>query len=100
MTMLAPVPEAKAAAAGKREIDPADYVPACVESCPTGAIVFGDLNDPASEVAKAAQSGDSFRLLEKLHTEPKIHYRSRRDWVRRSAERPMLAVLKTETTNG
>src|SRR5581483_2334169 len=51
------------AAMTKSEIDPADYVPACVESCPTQAITFGDLADPSSDVSKAAHSGRSFRLL-------------------------------------
>ena len=36
----------RADAAGKDDILPGDYVPACVEACPTGAIQFGDLNDP------------------------------------------------------
>jgi len=81
----------RAAAAGKREIDPADYVPACVEACPTGAIQFGDLNDTASVPAQDAQRPESFRLLEKLGTEPKIHYRSRREWVRRIASSPRPA---------
>lgn len=75
-------------AAKEREIDPADYVPACVESCPTRAIQFGDLNDSRSAVAEEAGQAGSFRLLEKLGTEPKIHYRSRRDWVRRIAGQP------------
>jgi molybdopterin-containing oxidoreductase family iron-sulfur binding subunit len=77
----------KGAAAGKREIDPADYTPACVESCPTGAIRFGDLNDPHSTVAKAARGPEAFRLLARLGTEPKIYYASQRAWVRALAER-------------
>jgi molybdopterin-containing oxidoreductase family iron-sulfur binding subunit len=70
------------AAAEKRELDPADYVPACVECCPTNAIVFGDLADDASEAAQVAKSPQAFRLLEKLGTEPKVSYRSNRPWVR------------------
>jgi molybdopterin-containing oxidoreductase family iron-sulfur binding subunit len=76
----------KAAAAGKREIDPADYVPACVEACPTGAIRFGNLadrNDPASQDAR---SPNAFRLLARIGTEPKVYYKSKEAWVRALAE--------------
>jgi len=82
-----------AAAAGKREIDPADYVPACVEACPARAIEFGDLNDPSSAVGARSREAHSFRLLEKLGTEPKIYYRSRRDWMRQIASAPKPAGL-------
>ncbi|MGK2857137.1 MAG: 4Fe-4S dicluster domain-containing protein [Thermoanaerobaculia bacterium] len=78
--------KAKAAAAGKRDLDSADYVPACLEACPEKAIVFGNLDDPRSDVAKAAKSANAFRLLEKLGTESKIYYRSDRAWVRRLAD--------------
>jgi menaquinone reductase, iron-sulfur cluster-binding subunit len=74
---------AKAAANGKREIDPADYVPACVEACPTEAIAFGNLDDPRSEVSRRSRAPNAFRLLAKLGTDPKVYYRSDRDWVRR-----------------
>jgi molybdopterin-containing oxidoreductase family iron-sulfur binding subunit len=77
----------KAAVGGKKEIDPADYVPACVESCPTHAITFGDLNDPQSEVSRKAKSPEAFRLLAKLGTEPKVYYSSKHEWVRALAER-------------
>jgi molybdopterin-containing oxidoreductase family iron-sulfur binding subunit len=78
----------RAAAAGKSGIEAGDYVPACVESCPTGAIRFGDLNDSSSQPALAAKDPHSFRLLEKLGTEPKIYYHSQRDWVRQVAAAP------------
>lgn len=75
------------AAASKKEIDPADYIPACVEACPTGAILFGNLADESDPVSVAARSPDSFRLLARLGTEPKIHYKSMQAWVRALAER-------------
>jgi menaquinone reductase, iron-sulfur cluster-binding subunit len=77
---------ARAAAEGRREISPGDYVPACAEACPTGAIVFGDLSDPRSEVSIAARDPGAFRLLARLGTDPKVIYRSRRAWVRRLGE--------------
>jgi Fe-S-cluster-containing dehydrogenase component len=54
-----------------------DYVPACVESCPAEAMVFGDLDDPASVVTRLSQSPRAFRLLEDLGTEPKVIYLSK-----------------------
>lgn len=74
---------AKAAANGKRDIDPADYVPACVEACPSQAITFGNLDDDSSEAAKRSKAPDAFRLLARLGTDPKVYYRSSREWVRR-----------------
>ena len=77
--------EAKAAAAGKKDIDPADYVPACVEACPARALNFGDLADPSSAVARKVKQPETFRMLESLGTEPKVYYRSSRAWVREMA---------------
>jgi molybdopterin-containing oxidoreductase family iron-sulfur binding subunit len=77
--------EAKAAAEGRREIRSEDYVPACVEACPVKAITFGDLADEQREVAQLARSEGSFRLLEKLGTDSKVYYRSKRAWVRQAA---------------
>lgn len=51
-----------------------DYLPACAESCPTGAIVFGDLDDPESEVSRLARSPRAFHFLEELGTKPKVTY--------------------------
>jgi molybdopterin-containing oxidoreductase family iron-sulfur binding subunit len=77
-----------AAASGKPAGEPVEYTPACVEACPTGAIRFGDLNNAASEPARAAKEAESFRLLEKLGTETKVYYRSKREWVREIAQAP------------
>jgi len=86
--------QAKAAAAGKREIDSADYVPACVEACPTAAIQFGNLADKDDPVYRAAHSPDAFRLLERIGTEPKIYYKSRELWVKALKEPSATVEVK------
>ena len=48
--------------------------PACVDVCPTRAIIFGDLDDPNSEVSRLLREKPSFRLLEDAGTEPRVHY--------------------------
>jgi molybdopterin-containing oxidoreductase family iron-sulfur binding subunit len=53
--------------------------PACAQACPTSAIVFGDLNDPESRVARLARSPRGSKLLDDVGAEPKITYLSRLD---------------------
>lgn len=48
--------------------------PACVEACPTGARVFGNLLDPNSEIRWVLANKKVFRLKEDLGTEPKFWY--------------------------
>ncbi len=62
------------AAAEGRPIRDGEVQPACAQSCPTDAIVFGDLNDPESQVARLVGNQRSFRLLEDLGTEPAVFY--------------------------
>ena len=76
--------DAQAAAGG--DAKPPAYTPACAEACPAGAIVFGNLDDPQSEVSRLARAPGSFRLLERLGTGAKVYYHTGRDWVRRLAD--------------
>ncbi|MEW6455494.1 MAG: 4Fe-4S dicluster domain-containing protein [Acidobacteriota bacterium] len=57
-----------------KDLNNIEYVPACVEICPSNAMYFGDLDDPLSEVAILSRSERAFRLLEELGTEPKVIY--------------------------
>ncbi|MEW6208844.1 MAG: 4Fe-4S dicluster domain-containing protein [Acidobacteriota bacterium] len=62
-----------------RALRDGDVVPACVESCPTRAMYFGNIADPQSEVARLARSPRAERLMEDLGTEPRVIYLRKRD---------------------
>jgi molybdopterin-containing oxidoreductase family iron-sulfur binding subunit len=49
-------------------------LPACVEACPTGSRVFGNLLDPESEIRYVLKHKKVFRMKEELGTEPKFWY--------------------------
>jgi molybdopterin-containing oxidoreductase family iron-sulfur binding subunit len=57
-----------------RPLKDGEVQPACAQSCPTKAIVFGDLEDPNSEVSRVAKSRRRFQLLEELGTKPRVIY--------------------------
>ena len=58
----------------KRKVIDGEIKTACSESCPTGAIVFGDLNDREGRVWHLAQSKRAYRVFEGLNTKPSIYY--------------------------
>jgi molybdopterin-containing oxidoreductase family iron-sulfur binding subunit len=69
------IQEAKSAAkAAGRPLRDGDIVPACAAACPARAIVFGDLKDPDSRVAKLAVSDRGYRVLEELGVRPSVTY--------------------------
>ncbi|MEZ4459452.1 MAG: 4Fe-4S dicluster domain-containing protein [bacterium] len=49
-------------------------LPACLEACPTGARVFGNLLDPNSEIRKVLATKRVFVLKEELGTRPRFFY--------------------------
>jgi molybdopterin-containing oxidoreductase family iron-sulfur binding subunit len=63
-----------AAKAEKRELKDGEFTTACAQSCPSKALVFGDLNDPDSEVSRLFESPRGGKLLEDLGTLPKVQY--------------------------
>lgn len=48
--------------------------PACVEACKHGALVFGDLEDPGSEVRKILSSHYAIQRKPELGTHPNVYY--------------------------
>ena len=48
--------------------------PACVEVCSARARIFGDANDPDSEVSQKLRERSSMRLLEDRETEPSVYF--------------------------
>jgi molybdopterin-containing oxidoreductase family iron-sulfur binding subunit len=47
---------------------------ACQQTCPTQAIAFGNLKDPASRVAQLSRSPRGYHVLEELGTRPAVTY--------------------------
>ncbi len=58
-----------------RDLRDGEVTPACVQACPSEALVFGDLSDPNSKVSRlAANNSRQFKLLDELGTEPQVIY--------------------------
>ena len=61
----------------RRSIEDGEIKSACQQACPAQAIVFGDLNDPESAVAKAHADDRSYGMLSELNTKPRTKYLAR-----------------------
>jgi molybdopterin-containing oxidoreductase family iron-sulfur binding subunit len=60
---------------GRRPIEDGEVVPACQQSCPAEAIVFGDIRDPHSRVAQMTQNERGYRVLDAhINTQPAVTY--------------------------
>jgi len=52
-----------------------DVTPACVQTCPTEALTFGNLNDPTSRVSKTQKDERAYKVLDHhLNTQPAVSY--------------------------
>jgi MoCo/4Fe-4S cofactor protein with predicted Tat translocation signal len=58
----------------KRPLKDGEIKVACQQTCPANAIVFGNRNDPNSEVSKALKSERTYYVLEELNVQPGIGY--------------------------
>ena len=59
---------------GRRRVQDGEVQPACVQTCPTEALVFGDRNDPDSKVSHSLNSNRAYKVLDELNTQPSVVY--------------------------
>jgi MoCo/4Fe-4S cofactor protein with predicted Tat translocation signal len=57
-----------------RKINDAELQTACQQSCPAGAIIFGNVNDPNSKVSRLKAQARNYSLLGELNTRPRTTY--------------------------
>ena len=62
------------AAREERPVADGEIVPACAQTCPAGAITFGNLKDETSRISRLSNDPRSYRLLEELGTRPSVFY--------------------------
>jgi molybdopterin-containing oxidoreductase family iron-sulfur binding subunit len=60
-----------------RPLADGEVVTACQQTCPTEAIIFGDIADPGTRVAKTRESSRLYQVLQSLGTLPRTRYLAR-----------------------
>jgi molybdopterin-containing oxidoreductase family iron-sulfur binding subunit len=60
-----------------RKVRDEDVETACSSVCSTNALVFGDVNDPNSEIKKKKEEPTRYDLLEALNTDPSVFYQTK-----------------------
>lgn len=60
-----------------RPVADGEITPACVQTCPPGALVFGDAADPESQVSRLMSGRRGFHFLEAFNTDPSVVYLKR-----------------------
>lgn len=58
----------------KRKIRDGEITPACVQTCPTGALIFGNLKDTTSRVRKLTEDPRRYQVMGYLNTKPAAIY--------------------------
>jgi len=62
---------------GRRPIRDGEIKTACQQACPSGAIVFGDLNNPDAQVTKLSEGARGYHLLAEIGTRPRTTFLAR-----------------------
>jgi anaerobic selenocysteine-containing dehydrogenase/Fe-S-cluster-containing dehydrogenase component len=64
----------KARNEGRKKVMDGEFSTACGQTCPTGAIIFGNLSDPESRVARLIKDPRAYQVLQHLNTKPAVIY--------------------------
>jgi len=58
----------------RRRVQDGEVQPACVQTCPAEALVFGNRNDPDAKVSKSMDDPRAYRVLDELNTQSSVIY--------------------------
>ena len=83
-----------------RTVRDGEIQPACAQTCPANAIVFGDRSDPHSRVSVLSRSERRFSLLEELGAKPRVVYLKSNSWKDGGASLPPATQADGSTTKG